>query len=288
MKECRIVILNYNGRNLLEKCLPGIVQAAGSARHPTRVAIIDNQSTDDGLDYVRKEFPSVDIWVSPENRYLCSYNDYLKLIPEPVAILLNNDIRVDGNFIDPLADIFDRDPQAFLAAPKVLTFDGTAIEAASSRSGVRLGMFWCNARYPGYEYDADQPSETFSSGFGAFCREKFLSLEGYDDRYLPGILEDVDICYRAKQAGYRLCYEPRSIVYHMGQATFKKKFGSHGIAVLAHRNTFLFMWKNFKTAEFRIQHLFFLPGRLFYALLTGQLSFVQGLFQALGKQWKKL
>ena len=268
--ESRIIILNYNGRELLPKCLPSIVEAAQSAKDAVRITVLDNQSPDDDLSYVRKNYTEVNVVIAPKNLCLCSYNQYLASIQEPVAILLNNDIRVEKDFIDPLLEKFIQEKNTFLVAPCVMSFDGGAIEAGPSKAGVRFGMFWCDARYPGFAKDAARPLSTFSSGFGAFSREKFVKLGGYDERYLPGIMEDVDLCYRAQQAGYGLFYEPRSVVYHMGQASFKKKYGGRGIAVMAHRNNFLFMWKNLRGFGFWTAHLFFLPLRFVYAAVTGK------------------
>jgi hypothetical protein len=75
------------------------------------------------------------------------------------------------------------------------------------------------------------------------------------------------------------------VVYHVGQATFKKTFGSARIAALAHRNNFLFMWKNFSSPGFWLPHLFFLPFRLAWALVKGDTTLIRGLAQALGKVW---
>jgi N-acetylglucosaminyl-diphospho-decaprenol L-rhamnosyltransferase len=278
--QARIIILNYNGAELLPKCLPSIVEAARNAKCPTQITVLDNLGPDSGLDYVAKNFPDVTIVKSESNRVLCSYNDYLPKIQEPIAILLNNDIRVDPNFIDPLIQKFKEDPKTFLVAPRVMSFDGTKTEAGASRAGIRFGFFWCDARYRGYEQEVDRASETFSSGFGAFSREHFIALGGYDDLYLPGILEDVDLCYKAKRTGLHLYYEPKSVVYHMGQASFKKKYGSLKISILAHRNNFLFMWKNFHGIGFWMKHLFFLPLRLLYALLKGNWGMILGFGQA--------
>ena len=277
----RIIILNYNGQALLPECLPSIVEAAQKSRFKTGVTVLDNVSIDSGLDYVRSHFPAVHIEKAPANKILCSYNDYLPSVLEPVVILLNNDIRVDSDFVDSLVQKFVDDPQTFLAAPRVMSFDGSRIEAAKTKAGMRFGIFHSDARYPGYEKDAMMSSETFSSGFGAFSREKFLQLNGYDPRYAPGIYEDVDLCYRAQKAGYHLYYEPQSTVYHMGQASFSKAFGKNRISVIAHRNGFLFMWKNFTGFWFWLTHLFFLPFRLLYAILRGNFSFVRGFFEAL-------
>ena len=279
--EVRIVILNYNGAGLMPQCLPSIAEARQGSRNPVRVTILDNHSEDDGVGYVCKNFPDFHIETAPANRVLCSYNDYLPKIHEPVVILLNNDIRVDPGFIDPLVEKFAQDPLTFLVAPLVMTFDGTKIEAGRSKAGTRLGLFWCNARYHGYERDAKLPSSTFSSGFGAFSREKFLELGGYDDRYLPGIMEDVDLCFRAQKRGYHLYYEPSSRVYHMGQASFKRRYGSAQIAVTAQRNNFLFMWKNFTGARFWLSHILFLPFRMLIAVFKGNFALIQGFWLAL-------
>jgi GT2 family glycosyltransferase len=277
----RIVILNYNGEEMLAKCLPSIVEAARSAKTPTAVTVLDNQSTDQSEAYVRRHFPDVDYVKAPQNLVLCSYNDYAKQAAEPILIFLNNDIRVEKDFIDPLAAKFEEDPATFLVAPRVHSFDGKLIEAADSRFGVKFGMLWCSARYPGHEAHTMVPSRTAVSGFGAFSREKFLQLRGYDQRYLPGTLEDLDLCYQAARQGFSLYYEPRSLVYHMGQASFKKAFTDLRRDTLAFRNTFLFMWKNLKGFRFWTEHIFWLPARITWMLLRGRPGFILGFFEAL-------
>ncbi len=242
-------------------CLPSIVESAKKSSYPTTVTVLNNPGTPgkDGIDYVKTNFPEVSLKQSPKNRILCSYNDYLPEVSEPIVILLNNDIRVEGDFVDALVKKFEEDEKTFMVAPRVLNFDGTALDAGPSRAGIRFGMFWCDARYEGYEKDTLTPSETYSSGFAAFSKEKFMELGGYDDRFLPGIMEDVDICFRAAKKGYKLYYEPTSVVYHVGQASFKKTFGKSRMSAIAHRNNFLFMWKNLSSFfDFDINSIFFL------------------------------
>ncbi len=279
--EVRIVILNYNGEALLPQCLPSIREAAQKASYPVHVTLLDNQSRDKALDYARREFPEFDIELAPENKVLCSYNAYLKKMKEPIAILLNNDIRVAPDFIDPLVRPFLENPDTFLAAPKVMSFDGSTVEAGKTIGEYRWGLFWSSARYPGFENEMNQRSETFSSGFGAFSREKFLELGGYDERFLPGIFEDADICLRARRAGYKLFYEPASIVFHMGQASFKKAFGPDHVAALAHRNNFLFLWKNFSGPVFWSTHVLFAPLRILWGLVRGKTALARGFSAAL-------
>ena len=281
--KARIIILNYNGEEMLAKCLPSIAEAVRFTKTPTAITMLDNQSADKSEEYVQKNFPDIEFVKAPRNLVLCSYNDYLKKIAEPIVILLNNDIRVDKNFIDPMVKKFAEDPQTFLVAPRVHSFDGTSIEAVDSRFVLRWGMLWCSARYPGYEAHTMVPSRTSVSGFGAFSREKFLELGGYDLRYLPGTLEDLDLCYRAAQKGYSSYYEPNSLVFHMGQASFKKTYSNFKRETIAYRNTFLFMWKNFHGTHFWAAHLFFLPFRMIWMLLKGRWGFGIGFFEALGR-----
>ncbi len=280
-ESVRIVILNYNGEELLPQCLPSILHSARSSQFNVKVAILDNGSTDQGLDYVRSQFPEIEITLSPNNFFLCSYNDYLKNISDPYVILLNNDIRADDNFIDPLIQKLKSCPENFLAAPQVLEFSGSSISIGRSKAGISFGLFWCSGKFPGYEKEVNTPSDTYSSGFGAFNRNLFCKLGGYDPRFLPGIQEDVDLCYRAHKMGFHLYYEPKSKVFHVGQATFKKAFGVQKLSILAHRNNFLFMWKNFKSLGFWISHLFWMPFRLIFAALTGRWNFLAGFFEAL-------
>src|SRR5262245_60796647 len=88
-----VFVLNYNGRALLEVCLPSICRAAAASRHACRVCVIDNSSTDDSLAFLRRHFPQVEV-ISQPNRGLCSFNAVLAECAEPVAVLLNNDVKL--------------------------------------------------------------------------------------------------------------------------------------------------------------------------------------------------
>lgn len=280
--KARIVVLNFRGEKLLPLCLPSIVSAVEKSWHDCRIVILNNPSESDGLEYVRLNYPEVEIVQAPENIVLCSYNAYLETVSDAVCILLNNDIRVDDRFIDSLLAHFEN-PNIFLAAPKVLSFDGKSVEAADTRAELRYGLFWCSARYPGYQTNIDKSGATFSSGLGAFRTTLFNELKGYDERYLPGIFEDVDLCFRAKRAGYELVYEPASVVYHMGQATFKEAFQEKGLEILAARNQFLFLWKNYSGFRFWAAHLFWLPFRFLFNFLRGKTALWEGCLQAIKK-----
>lgn len=279
--RAQIVILNYNGMELLPQCLPSLLAAAKKASHPTTVTLLDNRSTDGSAEWAEKQFPGLRIVRSPENLFLVSFNRYLAQIADDVAILLNNDIRVDENFVDPLVDVFERQPDAFLASPETFSFTGDRYEGGRTRAEMRYGILWSSAIFPGYESLRREGGATFASGFGAFHRQRFLALGGYDDLYLPGVMEDADLGFRAWREGFRSYYVPESKVYHLGQGSFKKKFGAKGILTLAHRNNFLFIWKNIHDRSLLLQHLILLIPRLVYGVVSGKWEWTVGFFQAL-------
>lgn len=281
--DARIVVLNYNGRELMTECLPSIVEAAKASKRRVGVTVIDNKSTDGSVEFLRKNFPDVHIDQARENRILCSYNDSLKKMSEPIAILLNNDIKVDPNFVDPLADLFERDETLFAVGSKVLDFDGKGFQGEKSVGGIRWGMFWTDSRYDGHLDDIDKRSWTVQVALGAFDREKFVMIGGYDDLYLPGTWEDTDISLRAYRRGWHCLYEPKSVIYHKGQATFHREFGKKGTSALSDRNAFLFFWKNFGRTPQILAHVFFLPMRLLYAVFTANSGFLRGFWSALPK-----
>ncbi len=280
MPEARILVLNYNGRGLMEECLPSIVEAAARSRRKVAVTVVDNHSADDSVSFLKECFPTVELYLSQENRILCSYNEALKNTKEPIVILLNNDIKVDPDFVDPLLDPFEKDPDIFSVGCKCLGFDGQDYQGEKSIAGFRFGLFWTDSRYRGAEADRDVASWTAQVAFGAFDRQKFLALGGYDDLYLPGTWEDTDISLQAYRRGWHCQYEPKSVIYHKGQVTFHREFGKKGSSVIAYRNTFLFVWKNFSHGRWFWLHRLFLPLRIADAWVTGNQELVQGFFRA--------
>ena len=177
ISEARIVILNYNGEDLLTECLPSIVEAAHCSRRRTVVTVLDNRSTDGSVELLRKRFPTVEVMVAAQNRILFSYNDALARMTEPVVILLNNDIRVDKNFVDPLIDPFERDERVFAVGARCRDFDGKGFQGEKSIAGMRWGLFWTDSRYRGYE-DIERPSWTAQVALGAFDRENSFNWAG--------------------------------------------------------------------------------------------------------------
>ncbi len=280
MKRAHVLVLNYNGKALMQECLGSIVAAVRKAKHPSRLTVIDNCSSDGSVEYLREHFSTVGVYEALENRVLCSFNECVRGLEEDIVILLNNDIRVEEDFIDSLVEVFEKSPDAFLVSSRSYLFNGT-YEGGKSHFFMKYGIFGSTCYFPGYEKYQASFGLTHQAGFGAYDRLKFLELRGFDDLYLPGRLEDSDLCFRAWKRGYRCYYEPRSIVYHKGGASFISRFGVSKTLTINFRNTFLFMWKNLSDARFLLSHAVFLLPRIGYDLLRGRPELALGFLQAL-------
>ncbi len=279
--NCRVVVLNYNGKQLLEECLPSVAEAARKSARPCAVTVLDNQSADDSEAYVRGAFPGVEFVKASSNRVFCSYNEYVAGLKEEWVVLLNNDMKVDENFLNPLLSAFDSRKDVFFSAPRTLNFRSAEYEGCLSKLHMRFGLPWGSSRFAGYERKIDRAGITMQCGFGAFRRSLFLELGGFDDLYLPGTVEDSDLCFRAYRRGWRGYYCPESVVYHMGQASFKKAFGDSGLRRLNRRNLYLFVWKNIRDPLLLAEHVFFMPFWALKYFLWGQWDFLKGFGDAL-------
>ncbi len=279
--NAEIFILNYNGREILEECLPSLLEAAKAASCP--ISVIDNKSADDSVAFLRRLFPEVPVRVTEENKVLCSFNEAVRRSKADIVFLLNNDLKAEKDFVKPLIEIFENNPDAFLAGPKVYTFDGLRYEGSLSKIQFRYGFFRCESRFLGYESKIEREGLTMQAGFGAYRREYFLKLGGFDELYLPGTVEDSDICFRAWKSGYRCFYEPKSRMYHKGQATFGRDYKKRRLLAINQRNVYLFIWKNITDPILLLQHAAWLLIRPILFLLQGRFEFAWGLLWALSR-----
>jgi len=242
-----LLILNYNGRALLAECLPSVLRAARASRHRCEVAVIDNDSSDGSVAWLAEHFPDVHVVRCP-NRGLSSYNEVVASLPGRIAVLLNNDVKLAEDCLDPLLrPLVAEQSDCFMTAPRCYRFDETTYEGFRTAVLWRWGLVQATALFPGHERWVDQPGPTASAGavMAIDCR-KFVELGGFDPLYLPGRLEDLDLAYRGFLQGYCACYVPEALSWHQGMATFAKCFGRSGCDRLALRNTLLFEWKNLR------------------------------------------
>ena len=275
-KKVNIIILNYNGKNLLAKYIPSVIEASQKSKHDCKVSVIDNKSSDESVKFIKDNFKNVQLYEAKLNKVLCSFNEYLKIIEDEIVIFLNNDIKVDPYFVDPLIKYFD-DKDVLFVSPKELSMEDGRYLGNLNMAFFRFGLLTARVKYKNHNHR----QYNLAAHGGAYDRKKFLYLDGYDTIYLPGIIEDLDLCYRGWKHGWKGIYEPESFFYHEGSTSFNEVYGIKKKSLFAHRNSFIFFWKNITSPKLIFFHLVFLPVFLLEALIRRRYTAIKGFFQAL-------
>ena len=242
-----IVILNYNGKALLEQFLPSVLEYSKQAT----VYVADNASTDGSVAYIKKHFSKVQLIINTQNGgYAKGYNDALAHLKEDVFVLLNSDVEVTQGWLTPIIEAFKATSNLVAVQPKILDFKNKDyFEYAGAGGGYidALGYPYCRGRiFNTLEKNTGQYNDTrqifWASGAClALKKEAFVKAKGFDED-LFAHQEEIDLCWRMQQQGGIIHYIEGSTVYHLGGATLavenpKKTFYNF-------RNSLLVMLKN--------------------------------------------
>lgn len=250
-----VVITNYNGRELLERCLPSVAAAARSYGGETEILVVDDCSADDSRAYIADHFPEMRLLVPERNLGFQGASNFgFQAARFPVVISLNNDIEVTPDSFAQFAAHFS-DPSVFAVSTKVFMWDRVTY-LAGRRIGVYQRGHFKLEDDPG---NGDVTPTLFATGGAcAFDREKLLALGGFDPIFHPLYWEDIDLCYRAWKRGWTVLYDPRIILYHKHRATIETLVAPGRLRRVTARNSYLFLWKNFHPGALT-PHLFFSP-----------------------------
>ena len=219
-----IVILNWNGEALLERYLPLVVKYSGDAD----IYVADNASTDGSVAFVRQNFPNVNlIQNSSNNGFAKGYNDALKDVDADIYCLLNSDVEVTPDWLEPVKETFLKLPEASIIQPKILDLlRRDYFEYAGACGGFldKFGYPFCRGRiFQAIEKDEGQYDDTieifWATGACMFIKsEVFHALGGFDEDYFAH-QEEVDLCWRAQNKGLKIYYVGASHIYHLGGST---------------------------------------------------------------------
>ncbi|MDY2588308.1 glycosyltransferase family 2 protein [Winogradskyella aquimaris] len=252
-QDIAIVILNWNGKALLEQFLPSVLNYSQRAT----VYVADNASTDGSIDFVRANFPEVKIIQNAENYgYAKGYNEALKDLSEDLLCLLNSDIEVTENWLNPIAEAFNSEGDVGIIQPKILDYnDKSKFEYAGAAGGFidKYGYPYCRGRiFNHIEEDKGQYNDItdvfWASGACFFIKNSvFKNLDGFDESYFAH-MEEVDLCWRAFNSNYKTKYVGKSIVYHVGGATLSNSNPQK--TYLNFRNSLVTLVKNTDTNVF--------------------------------------
>lgn len=247
MKEIAVVILNWNGEKLLKQFLPKIIQYSSEAT----IYVADNASTDSSVALLKEQFPTITIIQNKANYgFAKGYNEALKEIKEPYLALVNSDIEVTENWLQPILSLFNSEPKTTIIQPKILDFKNKQyFEYAGAAGGFidKYGFPFCRGRiFETVEKDTQQYNDIFdifwASGACFFIRnDAFKDLNGFDEDFFAH-QEEIDLCWRAFNKGLAVKYCGFSTVYHVGGATLQT--GSAQKTFLNFRNSLWMLTKN--------------------------------------------
>ncbi|REG97905.1 glycosyltransferase family 2 protein [Flavobacterium aquicola] len=242
-----VVILNWNGVKLIEQFLPSVIQFSPEAT----VYVADNASTDESIEFVKNNYPSVKIVQNSTNSgFAGGYNEALQHIDADIFALVNSDIEVTENWLKPIVETFDAEPNTAIIQPKILDFKRKEyFEYAGAAGGFidKYGYPFCRGRvFDTVEKDNGQYNDTseifWASGACFFIRSAvYKELKGFDEDFFAH-QEEIDLCWRALNKGYKIKYNSESVVYHVGGATLQ--VANPQKTFLNFRNSLLMLTKN--------------------------------------------
>ena len=223
-----VVILNWNGKQLLERFLPSVLAYSNEAT----IYVADNASSDSSVAFVSEKFPTVKIIQNDKNGgYAQGYNDALKNLSEDIFVLLNSDVEVTENWLTPIITEFIKDSSVVAAQPKLMDLKNKEyFEYAGAAGGFidRYGYPFCRGRiFDTLEKDTGQYNDTseifWASGACIFVRaNSFRKVGGFDEDYFAH-QEEIDLCWRLKNLGGKILFVGESKVFHLGGATLSSE-----------------------------------------------------------------
>lgn len=246
-KEIAVVLLNWNGVSLLKKFLPTLIKYSSQGD----IFIIDNASTDNSIIFLKKNYPDLNLILNKKNNgYASGYNEALTKINYKYYVLINSDVEVSKNWLSNLVSPLKKDPKASACQPKILDYNKRDLfEYAGASGGFIdfLGYPYCRGRlFNIIEKDSgqyDNISEIFwaSGACIAIRSDHFWKVQGFDNDFFAH-QEEIDLCWRLKNLGFKILVQPKSVVYHVGGGTLSNE--SPYKTYLNFRNNLIMLFKN--------------------------------------------
>ncbi len=257
-----IVILTFNGIHWIKKFLPVLIEKSKDVN----IYIADNASSDGTIEYVNNNYPNIAILQNHNNEgYAKGYNDALRFLDEKYYVLINSDIEVTDNWINPIINLMENDLDIAACQPKILDYNNKSnFEYAGASGGYidSLGYPYCRGRiFSTIEEDSGQYNDIkevfWASGACMFLRaEHFKSVDGFDNDFFAH-QEEIDLCWRLKNKGYKIMVNPESTVYHVGGGTLDSS--SPFKTYLNFRNNLFMLYKNLTVFKLLITLFLRLP-----------------------------
>lgn len=295
MARIAVIILNWNGKKLMQDFLPSVVRYTDPDLG--RVIVADNASSDGSVEWLTEEYPTVSLIRFEENYgFAGGYNRAVDKVEEEIVLLLNSDVEVTEGWLKPLLEILDSDPNIAAVQPKIKSWkEKEKFEYAGACGGYidKWGFPFCRGRILDVtETDKgqyDTVAEIFWCSGAAMCiRREVYRREGGLDELFFAHMEEIDLCWRIRNAGWSIKVNPQSVVYHLGGGSLPMNHPRK--LFLNYRNNLLMIHKNLYPA-FRRRVMFFRYGLDFAAailfLMKGEYNNTKSVFTAYREFWKQ-
>ncbi|HDJ33641.1 MAG TPA: glycosyltransferase family 2 protein [Bacteroidetes bacterium] len=244
-----VIILNWNGKKYLDQFLPILVKY--TTRPGTELVVADNGSSDGSVQFLKKAFPGIRLINFPKNYgFAAGYNRAIEATEAEYVVLLNSDVEVTPGWLDPLIGLLENDPDVAACMPRIRSWHRRDyFEYAGAAGGFidRWGYPFCRGRILNHiepdagQYDKERDIFWATGACMVIRRSIYLKAGGLDERFFAH-MEEIDLCWRIKNMGYRIVYYPGSIVYHVGGGTLPNEH-PHKL-YLNFRNNLLTLCKN--------------------------------------------
>ena len=253
LPKVAIVILNWNGRKFLEQFLPSVVASTYSNHE---IIIVDNNSEDDSIDFLKTHYPAIRIIQNAGNwGFAKGYNEALKQISSDYYVLLNSDVEVTPNWLEPMVDLLESDSSIAACQPKILAYQNKNLfEYAGAAGGWidKYGYPFCKGRvFEICEEDRGQYDQVepifWATGAALFIRSSAFHEQKGLDEYFFAHQEEIDLCWRIQLAGGKIYSCPSAVVYHVGGGTLQR--GNSKKTFLNFRNNLIMLAKNWPLSK---------------------------------------
>ena len=251
-----VVILNCNGKSLMQQFLPALVEH--TPQDEAQIIVADNGSTDDSVPFLRANYPDIQIIAFEENLgFAEGYNRALAQLDHQYVVLLNSDVEVTSGWLTTAIDYLDQNPEVVALQPKILSYkDKTSFEYAGACGGYMdmYGYPYCRGRVLNvvekdfHQYDT-VANVLWATGACLFIKLDIYKQSGGLDAYFFAHQEEIDLCWRLVSRGMKIVCLPSSVVYHVGGATLAME--SPRKTFLNFRNNLLMIYKNIPEKQFK-------------------------------------
>ncbi len=254
MPNIAVVILNWNGKHYLETFLPFVVQYSKGVN--IKLYVADNGSSDKSIEFLKQNYKNINIIILKKNYgFAEGYNQALKNIDADYYVLLNSDVEVTENWILPIVNYMEENQNVAAVQPKILDYNNKQnFEHAGAAGGFidKYGYPFCRGRIISkIEKDEGQYNDTveifWATGACMFVRADLYNENGGLDGDFFAHMEEIDLCWRLKNKGYKICHFGNSQVYHVGGGTLAKE-SPHKL-FLNYRNNLLMLYKNLPSSK---------------------------------------